>query len=252
MPLCAGVHRSKLHLRVLLQGLLRKSILIKRSLRWGEAGPPDHPLNWVWEESENWKQGRMQRTIRNWLLLKSLTKYSPSSLTCFGLKCCLVLLLLVSLLDQLDATYLMHSSFQKPTTPEKICSNVAAGNKNPLVIYYCCSTKWLHFCLFSCTLLLSTTFSAGALVQLKHTAPFAELHLGKESQVGPGSCQQGTAEVVTAPLACLSSTETLPTTALPTRAAARKSRIARCHNKLLACRLNNIRTNGIFLTNYQW
>ena len=108
-------------------------------------------------------------------------------------------------------------------------------NNNPMVIYYCCSTKWLHFCLFSCTLLLSTSaFSAGALVQLKHTAPFAELHLGKQSQVGPGSCQQGTAEVVTAPLACLSSTETLPTTALPTRAAARKSRIARCHNKLLA------------------
>ena len=125
----------------------------------------------------------MRRSVRNPLLLKSLTKYSPSSLTCFGLqqfllKCRLVLLLLVSLLDQLDATYLMHSSFQKPTTPEKICSNVAAANNNPLVIYYCCSTKWLHFCLFSCTLLLPTSaFSAGALVQLKHTAPFAELHL---------------------------------------------------------------------------
>lgn len=70
MPPWAGVHRSKLHLRVLLQGLLRKSILIKRSLRWGEAGPPDHPLNWVWEESENWKGGRMRRTVRNPLLLK--------------------------------------------------------------------------------------------------------------------------------------------------------------------------------------
>ena len=158
-----------------------------------------------------------------------LTKYSPSFLTCFGLKCCLVLLLLVSLLDQLDATYWMHSSFQKPTTPEKICSNVAAANKNPLVIYYCCSTKWLHFCLFRCTLPLSTALSSGALVQWStlppfcRVAPWQTLHQQGSPAPRVGAGSRALLRWRPPPLpACLQLRHSQP---LPTRAAARKSRL---------------------------
>ena len=199
MPPWAGAHHSKLHLsKSSTAGLVKDFILFK----WGTLVL--HILSRLgFEKNHKTESSSTPRTVRN-PFPRSLMKYSPSSLTCSLLKCCLVLLLLrVFLRDPLDATYLgcsvsylilMHSSFWKPTTPEKICSNTTlAKNNNPMLMYYCSSTKLLHFCLLSCTLLLSTALSAGALVHSSRLHHFAELHQGKHctrANSAPGCTRQ--------------------------------------------------------------
>ena len=68
MPPWDGAHQSKLHLlRVLLQDFLRKSILIKRSLRWAwsSRSSPDLGLRTIRK-----LKARRRRSVRNPFLLK--------------------------------------------------------------------------------------------------------------------------------------------------------------------------------------
>ena len=254
MPLRAGVHRSKLHLRVLLQGLLRKSILIKRSLRWGwsSRSSPELGLRRIRKLKGRKDAQDRKKSIAVKVVWQNIPQALSPVLGCSVVWfCCYLSLFLINWMPLTWCT----QAFKSPLHQKRFAPMLQLLTK----------IHWWYIIvaqLNGCTSAFSAAHCFCRLLPfpLEHLCSWSTLHhlqnctLAKSprlDQVGPGSCQQGTAEVVTAPLACLSSTETLPTTALPTRAAARKSRIARCHNKLLACRLNNIQ-NGIFLTNYQW